>query len=96
MVNDENYRNFTRTRPNKGFYQPDEPNNHKKEREEGKGARAKEKKTTAVFSFYSVESRGGFLRATWFSKIQVYRHSYTKEREERKRAREKHYLTIRV
>ena len=47
----KNYSNFTKTRPNKGFYQP---KNHKKEREEGKGVRVREKKTSAVFSFYSV------------------------------------------
>ena len=41
---DESYRNFTRTRPNKGIYQPDDPENHRKERKEGKGARAREKK----------------------------------------------------
>ena len=40
---DENYSNFTRTRPNKGIYQPDEPENHRKDRKEGKEAR--EKKT---------------------------------------------------
>ena len=28
--------NFARTRPNKGFYQPNQPKNHRKEREEGK------------------------------------------------------------
>ena len=57
MVN-ENYGNFTKTRPNKDIHQPDEPKNHRKEREEGKGARAREKKRLAkVFSSYSVDFR---------------------------------------
>ena len=43
---DENYRSFTKTGPNKGNYKPDEPENHRKERKEGKGARAREKKTS--------------------------------------------------
>ena len=42
---DENYSSFTKTGPNKGNYKPDEPENHSKERKEGKGARAREKKT---------------------------------------------------
>ena len=42
---DKNYRSFTKTGPNKGNYKPDEPENHnRKERKEGKGARAREKK----------------------------------------------------
>ena len=68
--------------PNKGIYQPDEPENHRKERKEGKGARAKEKRLATVFSFYSVDfgdiflndkkpmlkvTRRPFLRATRFS-----------------------------
>ena len=44
---DKNYRNFTRTRPNTGIYQPDEPENHKKEREERKGTRARGKTITS-------------------------------------------------
>ena len=47
MVN-ENYSNFTSTRPNKGFYDPDQPENH---REEGKEARAREKKASNSLSF---------------------------------------------
>ena len=43
---DENYSNFTKTGPNKGKKKPDEPENHRKERKEGKGARAREKKTS--------------------------------------------------
>ena len=43
---DENYSSFTKTGPNKGNYKPDEPENHRKERKEGKGARAREKKTS--------------------------------------------------
>ena len=39
------------TRPNKGIYQPDEPENHRKEKEEGKGARAREIRLPAVFGF---------------------------------------------
>ena len=39
---DENYSSFTKTGPNKGNYKPDEPENHRKERKEGKGARARE------------------------------------------------------
>ena len=42
---DENYSSFTKTGPNKGNYKPDESKNHSKERKEGKGARAREKKT---------------------------------------------------
>ena len=37
------------------FYQPNQPENHGKESEEGKGARAREKRTSTVFSFYSVD-----------------------------------------
>ena len=47
---DENYSSFTKTGPNKGNYKPDEPENHRKERKEGKGATAREKKTSTVFS----------------------------------------------
>ena len=43
---DENYSSFTKTWPNKGNYKPDEPENHRKERKEGKLARAREKKTS--------------------------------------------------
>ena len=44
---DENYSSFTKAEPNKGNYKPDEPENHRKERKEGKEARARgrEKKT---------------------------------------------------
>ena len=38
--------NFTTASPNKGFYDPDQPENHREEREEEKGARAREKKTS--------------------------------------------------
>ena len=55
---DENYSSFTKTGPNKGNYKPDEPENHRKERKEGKGARAREKKTSTVFSFYSGRKAG--------------------------------------
>ena len=48
---DENYSNFTTTRPNKSFYDPDQPENHRKEREEGKGAGAREKKTSNKFLY---------------------------------------------
>ena len=34
---------FTKTGPNQGNYKPDEPENHRKERKEGKEARAREK-----------------------------------------------------
>ena len=30
------------TSPNEGFYDPDQPENHREEREEGKGAREKD------------------------------------------------------
>ena len=43
---DENYSSFTKTWPNKGKKKLDEPENHRKERKEGKGARAREKKTS--------------------------------------------------
>ena len=43
---DENYTSFTKTGPNKGKNKTDEPENHRKERKEGKGARAREKKTS--------------------------------------------------
>ena len=43
---DENYSSFTKIGPNKGNYKPDKPDNHRKERKEGKGARAREKKTS--------------------------------------------------
>ena len=55
---DENYSNFTTTRPNKGVYQPDEPESHRKERIQGKGAiKREEKRLATVFSFYSVDFR---------------------------------------
>ena len=41
---DENYSSFTKTGPNKGNYMRDEPEIHRKERKEGKAARAREKK----------------------------------------------------
>ena len=53
----EDYSNFTRTRPNQGIYQPDQPENHRKERKEEKGARAREKTTTHSLSFYIVDFR---------------------------------------
>ena len=43
---DEDYSSFTKTGPNKGNYKPDEPENHRKERKEEKGARAREKETS--------------------------------------------------
>ena len=71
---DENYSSFNKTGPNKGNYKPDEPENHSKERKEDKGARAREKRLSTVFSFYSVDKKPvpkvtqrPFLRATWFS-----------------------------
>ena len=48
MIN-ENYSSFTKTGPNKDNYKPDEPENHRKERKEGKGARVGEKKTSNSF-----------------------------------------------
>ena len=58
---DENYCRFAKTGSNKGDYQPDEPEKHRKDRKEGKGARAREKKRLAtVFSFYSVDFRDSF------------------------------------
>ena len=45
----ENYSNFTRTRPNKGFYQPDQPENHRK-RDKREREREREKKGLAQFS----------------------------------------------
>ena len=54
---DKNCSSFTnKTGPNKGNYKPDEPENHRKERKEGKGARAREKRT----SFYSVDFGDSF------------------------------------
>ena len=43
---DENYSRFAKTGPNNGNYKPDEPENHRKERKEGKGARMRVKKTS--------------------------------------------------
>ena len=43
---DKNYSSFTKTGPNKGNYKLDEPENHREERKEGKGARAREKRTS--------------------------------------------------
>ena len=51
MVND-NYNNFTTTSPNKGFYEPDQPENQREEREEGKGEGARKKRLATVLSFY--------------------------------------------
>ena len=45
----ENYSNFTRTRPNKGFYQPE---NHRKESSRrGKESESEKKWLATVFSF---------------------------------------------
>ena len=44
---DENYSSFTKTGPNKGKNKSDEPENHRKERKEGKGARREKKKKTS-------------------------------------------------
>ena len=41
---DENYSRCAKTGPNKLIYQPDEPEKHRKERREGKGTRARERK----------------------------------------------------
>ena len=58
---DGNCSSFTKTGPNKGNYKPDEPENHSKERKEGKEARAREKKRLAtVFSFYSMDFGDSF------------------------------------
>ena len=46
---DENYSSFTKTGPNKGNYKPDEPENHRKERKEGKGAREKKASNSLKF-----------------------------------------------
>ena len=45
-VINENLHNFITTSPNKGFYDPDQSENHREEREEGKGTRARERKTS--------------------------------------------------
>ena len=73
---DENYSSFTKTGPNKGNYKLEKPENHRKERKEGKGERAREKRLATVLSFYSVDFRDKkpvpkvthrlLLRATWF------------------------------
>ena len=52
---DENYSCFTKTGPNKGSCKPDDSQNRRKERKEGKGARARKKRLATVFSFYSVD-----------------------------------------
>ena len=57
-MTDKNYSNFTTTRPNKGFYDPYQPENHREEREDRKGARAREKRLASqatVFSFYIMD-----------------------------------------
>ena len=41
---DKNYSSFTKTGLNKGNYKLEEPENHRKERKEGKGEREREKK----------------------------------------------------
>ena len=43
---DENYSSFTKTELNKGNYKPNEPENHRKERKEGKGETTRERKTS--------------------------------------------------
>ena len=55
---DENYSSFTKTGPNKGNYKPDEPENHRKERQKGKEAREREKKDyqqSLVFVVWTLE-----------------------------------------
>ena len=42
---DENYSSFTKTGSNEDNYKPDETENHRKERREGKGAKARDKET---------------------------------------------------
>ena len=55
----ENLRNFTATSPNNVFYDPDQPKNPKRLREERKEARAREKRLATVFNtYYIVEFRG--------------------------------------
>ena len=46
FVGHESLISFVNVWPNKGNYKPDEPKNHRKERNEGKEARAREKKTS--------------------------------------------------
>ena len=55
---DENCSSFTKTGPNKGYYKPAELENHSKERKEGKGVRAREKKDyqqSLVFIVWALE-----------------------------------------
>ena len=52
-INDSN---FARTKPNGDFLDPYQPENYQKEREEGKGARARKKKSSNSAFFYSVDN----------------------------------------
>ena len=60
MIN-KKLRNSTTTSPNEGFYDPDQPKNHREEREEGKGARArardKEQQQYLVYISWGLEQQ---------------------------------------
>ena len=43
---DENYSSFTNTEPNKANYKPDEPENNRRERKEGREREREKKKTS--------------------------------------------------
>ena len=53
MIN-KKLRNSTTTSPNEGFYDPDQPENH---REEGKGAREKDQQQYLVYISWGLEQQ---------------------------------------
>ena len=54
---DENDSHFTTTRSERGIYHPDQPKNHRKENEKGKGTRARDKKTSIIFLFCGLQTK---------------------------------------
>ena len=77
----ENYSNFTRTRPNKGFLDPDQPEiTEKREKREREREREKKLEAVLVSIVWTLENdrkpvlkhtRRLLLRASWFLKIQI-------------------------
>ena len=55
-MTDENYSIFTTTTLKRGFYDPDQPENHTKEREKGKDVSGGVKKKTTALNCFNIQS----------------------------------------
>ena len=51
-----------------GFYDPDQPENHRKGREEGKGVRARERKTSNNLQFLYLKTNQGQIHSQTLTK----------------------------